>query len=310
MAASGTDTAAAAPACREPHDYWGPKIAATARATAGRRRRSAREGWSVASVWECQLRKPAALDGASRVPGRLKPLPQPPDDPMGREGTPARRARNSAGAAPSRAWRPVPPKGERRHGAATARSRAGGVALPTTQRTGTVVAASRSSAIHLRRVGAAHRGERARVWPASNRAERERICSSSAAAGPRPQADGLRAERPFVHSAAQRPRAARPFHPTQTAERAPPSVADRKRSGRDQSCATMCAPSSSDHAPRDAEMVHETHNGRAPSPAVGGRIVRLALPPGPRASMAMRGSARRGRRRSRSGPTGSPRHEV
>ena len=43
-------------------EYWGPKIAAN-RARDGRKAAALRrEGWSVACVWECQLRKPAALE--------------------------------------------------------------------------------------------------------------------------------------------------------------------------------------------------------------------------------------------------------
>ncbi|MBD0272344.1 MAG: DNA mismatch endonuclease Vsr [Acetobacteraceae bacterium] len=43
-------------------DYWGPKIAAN-RARDGRKAAALRrEGWSVAAVWECQLRKPGALE--------------------------------------------------------------------------------------------------------------------------------------------------------------------------------------------------------------------------------------------------------
>ena len=43
-------------------DYWGPKIAAN-RARDGRKAAALRrEGWSVAAVWECQLRKPDLLE--------------------------------------------------------------------------------------------------------------------------------------------------------------------------------------------------------------------------------------------------------
>lgn len=43
-------------------EYWGPKIAAN-RARDGRKAAALRRaGWSVAAVWECQLRKPDSLE--------------------------------------------------------------------------------------------------------------------------------------------------------------------------------------------------------------------------------------------------------
>ena len=47
-------------------DYWGPKIA-TNRARDGRKAAALRRaGWSVAVVWECKVRRPAALEGRLR----------------------------------------------------------------------------------------------------------------------------------------------------------------------------------------------------------------------------------------------------
>ena len=43
-------------------EYWGPKIAANRARDSRKAAALRREGWSVAAVWECQLRKPAALE--------------------------------------------------------------------------------------------------------------------------------------------------------------------------------------------------------------------------------------------------------
>ena len=42
--------------------YWGPKIAANRARDARKTAALRRAGWSVAAVWECQLRKPAVLE--------------------------------------------------------------------------------------------------------------------------------------------------------------------------------------------------------------------------------------------------------
>jgi DNA mismatch endonuclease (patch repair protein) len=43
-------------------DYWGPKIAANRARDARKTAALRRAGWSVAAVWECQLRRPSVLE--------------------------------------------------------------------------------------------------------------------------------------------------------------------------------------------------------------------------------------------------------
>ena len=141
--------------------------------------------------WRARLRRPharrsQARDRAATAPG----------------GTPARRARIPADAAPRRACAPsTTDEPQRRHHrpqpleVAQVRVVAADHAEHRHRRRGQPLQRD-----HLRRVGAAHRGERARVLAGEQprRAGADLLLRRRRLV-PRPQADGLRAERSFVH---------------------------------------------------------------------------------------------------------------
>ena len=220
--------------------------------------------------WRARLRRPharrsQARDRAAKAPG----------------GTPVRRTRTPADAAPRRGLRHRPREPERRHGrpqplevaqvriiaADDAENRNGARGQPL-QRD------------HLRRIGSAHRGERARVLGGERlrRTDADLLLRRRRLVR-RPQADDLRAERPLVHL--RRLHIHAPLVRLRPAEPARGPAERRRQEAlrpRDQELRhDVRAHRVADHMrPRDAEVVHEPHGVEPHLRPIGGRIVRLA----------------------------------